>query len=246
MQNGKRLRRGFRRQLFVRALKISGLRFGKRSAGAAARLDAFQLSFVNGTRRSKTSSLSVLKHSPYTAEIAFAPLLVQSGRQRSTSTSLAAATGSSNGSQFMCSTAKCPPGTRSRCSCGASVPWSKQVKHWQAVTVSKLPAAKPACSAGVQRKRMSMCFSRASASARRIWFSEISAPVNAARQHAGARVDVEARAVLRRTGPRRAGGGKIPGDKYPGSGRSPQRCVPSRRRARCRSRGFASGIPTSL
>ena len=52
MHNGKCLRRGFRRQLFVRALKISGLRFGKRSAGAAARLDAFQLSFVNGTRRS--------------------------------------------------------------------------------------------------------------------------------------------------------------------------------------------------
>lgn len=40
MHNGKCLRRGFRRQLFVRALKISGLRFGKRSAGAAARLDA--------------------------------------------------------------------------------------------------------------------------------------------------------------------------------------------------------------
>ena len=128
MHNGKCLRRGFRRQLFVRALKISGLRFGKRSAGAAARLDAFQLSFVNGTRRSKNSSLSVLKHSPYTAGIAFAPLLVQSGLQRSTSTSLAA-TGSSNGSQFMCSTAKCPPGIRSRCSCGASVPWSKPVSY---------------------------------------------------------------------------------------------------------------------
>lgn len=185
MQNGKCLRRGFRRQLFVRALKISGLRFGKRSAGAAARLDA------------AVPALLCERDAQVENQFAFRLKAFAVYRRNR----VCAAAGS-----------KRAPAEHEHFAGGGDRILKREPVHVQHGEVS----------AGDQK------------------------PVQLRRQHAGARVDVEARAVLRRTGPRRAGGGKIPGDKYPGSGRSPQRCVPSRRRARCRSRGFASGIPTSL